>query len=224
MARGEGGNRPLDIEIVGVVRDAKYDDIRATPPPQFFLPYRQSPLGPLTVYAHVAPASARAVMGAIRTIVARLDPNLPVTQLQTIEDQHHQNTGRERALSTLSGSFAGLAMLLAGIGLYGVLSYGVAQRRREMGIRMAIGAAPWQVRRLVFGHVSWMTLVGGGFGCVAAIGLARVSRSLLFGVEGLDLRVLAGAAGLVLATTLLVGAVPARRAAAVNPAEALRAQ
>lgn len=224
MARGEGGDRPLDIEIVGLVRDTKYDDLRATPPPQFFLPYRQSPVGPLTLYAHVTPASTRAVLSAIPVLIARADAQLPITQLRTMDDQLQQNMGRERALTTLSGSFAALATLLAAIGLYAVLAYGVAQRLREMGIRMALGATSGQVRRLVFRHVSGMAIVGGTLGCAVAVGLGRLSRALLFGVEGMDLRVLAGTTTLVLAVAFLAGAVPARRAAAVNPAEALRAE
>ena len=224
MARGEGGNRPLDIEIVGLVRDAQFSELRGAPPPQFFVPYRQGPVGPLTFYVHVDQSDAVAVLAAIPRVVARLDPNLPVGQLSTMTDRLWEGATRERILSTLSVSFAGLATLLAAVGLYAVLAYGVARRVREMGIRMALGATGGQVRRLVFGHVSWMAIVGTALGCALAAVLGQLGQSLLFGVNGVEPRMLAGAAGIVLAIAFAAGAIPAGRAAAVNPADALRAE
>jgi putative ABC transport system permease protein len=224
MARGEGGDRPLDIEIVGLVRDAQFSELRGAPPPQFFVPYRQGPIGPLTFYVHVNQADAIAVMKAIPAVVARLDPNLPVGELNTMTDRLWESTTRDRILSTLSASFASLATLLAAVGLYAVLAYGVARRVREMGIRMALGATGGQVRRLVLRHVVFMGLVGSAVGCALAIGLGRLGQSLLFGVEGVEPRVLVGAAAIVLTIAFLAGSIPARRAAAINPAEALRAE
>ena len=224
MARGEGGNRPLDIEIVGLVRDAQFSELRGAPPPQFFVPYRQGPVGPLTFYVHMDQSDAVAVLAAIPGVVARLDPNLPVGQLSTMTDRLWEGATRERILSTLSVSFAGLATLLAAVGLYAVLAYGVARRVREMGIRMALGATGGQVRRLVFGHVSGMAIVGTALGCALAAVLGQLGQSLLFGVNGVEPRMLAGAAGIVLAIAFAAGAIPAGRAAAVNPADALRAE
>ena len=224
MARGEGTHRALDIEIVGLVRNAQFSELRGGPPPQFFVPYRQGPVGPLTFYVHADERDLRAVTAAIRRVVASLDPNLPVGTLSTMGDRLWEGTSRDRVLSTLSTSFAALATVLAAIGLYAVLAYGVARRLREMGIRMALGATAGQVRRLVFGHVGAMAVVGTFLGCGLAIAMGRMGESLLFGVDGVDLPVLAIAAAIVVGTAFAAGAVPARRAAAVNPADALRAE
>jgi predicted permease len=223
MARGDG-NRPLDIEIVGLVRDAYYSELRGAPPPQFFVPYRQVPVGPLTFYLHTDEAAVEAVLAAVPAAVARLDPNLPVDDLSTMSDRLWETTTRDRVMSTLSGSFALLATVLAGIGLYAVLAFVVARRVREMGIRMALGATGAQVRQLVFGHVLRMAAVGTTIGVTMAVGLGQLGQSLLFGVEGVEPRVLFGAMAIALAIAFAAGTLPARRAAAVNPAEALRAE
>jgi predicted permease len=224
MARGEGTDRPLDIEIVGLVRDAQFSELHGGAPPQFFLPYRQGPVGPLTFYVHADQANLAGVMAAIPGAVARLEPNLPTGTMHTMADRIWEGTSRDRVLSTLSSSFAALATVLAAIGLYAVLAYGVARRVREMGIRMALGATDGHVRRLVLGHVTWMAIVGTAIGCLLAAILGTVAESMLFGVNGIEPRTLAGAAATVLSIAFLAGALPARRAAAVNPAEALRVE
>jgi predicted permease len=224
MGRGEGTNLPLDIEIVGLVRDAQFDELRGGAPPQFFLPYRQGPIGPLTFYVHADQANVPAVMAAIPGVVARLDPNLSTGTMHTMADRIWEGTSRERVLSTLSSSFATLATVLAGIGLYAVLAYGVARRVREMGIRMAFGATGGQVRRLVLGHVGWMAGVGTAIGCTLAALLGTLAQSMLFGVDGMEPRVLAAAAAVVLGIAFAAGTLPAQRAATINPAEALRAE
>jgi ABC-type antimicrobial peptide transport system permease subunit len=224
MARGKGGERQLDIEIVGLVRDAQFSELRRAPPPQFFVPYRQVPVGPLTFYVHADPSNAVAVLGSIRALVARLDPNLPVEDLGTMTDRLWESTTRDRILSTLSTSFAALATVLAAIGLYAVLAYGVARRVREVGIRMALGATGGQVRRMVFADVCWMAAGGIVVGSALAIALGQLGQSMLFGVEGFEPRVLVAAIALVLTIAFAAGALPARRAAAVNPADALRAE
>jgi predicted permease len=224
MARGEGTDLPLDIEIVGLVRDAQYSELRGGAPPQFFLPYRQAPIGPLTFYVHADQADLAGVMAAIPVVVARLDPNLPTGTIYTMADRIWEGTSRDRVLSALSSSFAALATVLAAIGMYAVLAYGVARRVREMGIRMALGATGGQVRRLVLGHVSWMAIVGTAAGCALAALLGSLAQSMLFGVDGVEPRVLAAAAAIVLGIAFAAGALPARRAGAVNPADALRAE
>jgi predicted permease len=224
MARGEGDNRPLDIEIVGVVADARYSDVREAPPPQFFVPYRQGAVGPLTFYVRVEPSSARVVLEMVPAIVSRVEPNLLLTTIQTMNALLRQTIARERVLSTLSLSFAGLATFLTAVGLYAVLAYGVARRAREIGIRLALGATPKQVATLVFGDVGRMILVGSVFGGAVAIALGRISRSILFGLSGDNIPILLGAFAVVLTVALAAGALPARRAARVNPAQTLRAE
>jgi predicted permease len=222
MAMGAGGNRPLDIEIVGLVRDAKYRQIRETAPAQFFLPYRQDTVGSLTFYARTA-ADTRPLAGAIVALVGRIDATLPISNLHTMNDQIYERMAPERVLSTLSSSFAVLATLLGAIGLYAVLAYGVSQRLREFGIRIALGAQGRDVRWMVLSQVGRITVVGGAVGAGLALGLGRLGQALLFGVDDHSTAVIGGAALVVLAVALGAGFLPARVAASVNPVEALRA-
>jgi predicted permease len=223
MALGQGGNRPLDIEIVGLARDAKYSDIKAPPPAQFVMPYRQSdPMG-LTFYVRTQ-ENADSLLGVVGSVVARIDANLPVSNLRTMDAQIWERTSADRVLTTLSSAFAGLAVLLAGIGLYAVLAYGVAQRLREIGIRIALGARSADVRRLVLSQVGRISVVGGLIGAVLAIGIGRAGQAMLFGIEGYSAPIVGGAALLVLTVVLAAGVVPARRASSVDPVTVLRAE
>ena len=222
MAMGRG-NQPLDIQIVGLVADMKYSAVREPAPPAFFLPYRQEPSGTLTFYVRTS-GSPRALFSAITAIVRRLDDSLPVASLQTMDDQVSQNTSLERLLSTLSSAIAGLALVLAAIGLYGVVAFGVAQRTREIGIRIALGASRAHVHRLVLGSIGRMAIAGGVLGCAAAIGLGRLAQVMLFGIEGLDLRVLAASLATMALVVFGAGALPSRRAARTNPVTALRTE
>ena len=223
MALGSGNNKPLDIEIVGLVGDARYDQVRQAPPPQFFMPYRQSPVGSITFYVRTA-GDPRPLMTSITSTVARADRNLPVDNLRTMSEQINENVSRDRVVTTLATSFAGLATLLAGIGLYAMLAYSVARRMREMGIRIALGARGADMHRLIFAHVGSITVVGGAIGIAMAVGLAQLSQAMLFGVSGPQPSVMAAAAAIAVVVAFAAGIVPARRAALVNPVEALKAE
>jgi predicted permease len=222
MATGRG-NKPLDIQIVGLVADLKYSSVREPAPPQFFLPFRQEPPGTLTFYVRTA-GDPRALFGAITAAVSRLDDTLPVARLQTIDDQIAENTSFERLLSVLSRAFAGLAIALAAIGLYGVVAYSVAQRTREVGVRIALGASPGDVHRLVLGSVGRMAAVGCVLGCAAAFGLARLAQFMFFGIDGMDPRVAGGSLVAMAVVALGAGALPSWRAARTNPVTALRTE
>jgi predicted permease len=228
LAMGAGGKRPLDIEIVGLVRDAKYSDAREPAPPQLVMSYRQpdapdrqATVGPLTFYVRTT-SDIGGLLAAIPSLVKRHDANLPVVNLRSMEDQIWDNTTPQRVLGTLSSSFAGVAILLAAIGLYAVLSYGVAQRLREIGIRMALGAQPRDVRSLVLRQVVRITAIGGVVGAALALGLGQLGEALFFGVEGYNAAIVVAAVLLVGAVAAAAGALPARRATAVSPIEALR--
>jgi ABC-type antimicrobial peptide transport system permease subunit len=145
-----------------------------------------------------------------------------VEELKTMPQQVKENVFLDRMISILSSAFALLATLLAGIGLYGVLSYTVTQRTREIGVRMALGAGAAHVRRLVMRQVGMMLLVGGAIGVGAARALGRAARSLLFELQGHDPMAMVAAVGLLAAVALAAGFIPARRAAQVNPMNALR--
>jgi ABC-type antimicrobial peptide transport system permease subunit len=154
-------------------------------------------------------------------VVARLDPNLPVEELRTMEAQVRDNVFVDRIISVLSAAFAGLATLLAVIGLYGVLAYNVAQRTREIGLRMALGAGAGRVRGMVMRQVTRMTLVGGTVGLILAIALGRVAQSLLFELQNTDPLVLIGAVSALTLVALGAGAIPAWRASRIEPMRAL---
>jgi predicted permease len=221
-APGEGYRSPLDTTIVGVVQDAKYSDVKQTVPPQFFVPYRQDTgLGGMHVYVRTSGDVARAAP-AITAVVKRLDPNLPVEELQALPDQVRNNTYLDRLITTLSAAFALLATLLAAVGLYGVLAYTVAQRRREIGLRMALGAAPDRVRGMVLRQVAMMTLVGGLAGLAGALGVGKAAQSMLFQMTGADPAVLSLSAVALSLVALCAGFVPAHMASRVDPMRALK--
>jgi ABC-type antimicrobial peptide transport system permease subunit len=221
-APGEGFRSRLDTTIVGVVEDAKYSDVKQKVPPQFFVPYRQDKqLGAMHVYVRISGDIAQAA-SAITAVVKRLDPNLPIEKLETLPDQVRDNTFLDRMMTTLSAAFALLATLLAAIGLYGVLAYTVQQRTREIGLRMALGAAPDRVRGMVLRQVAVMTLVGALVGLAGAIAVGKGAQSILFQMTGADPAVLA-VSGVALALVALgAGFIPAHRASRVDPITALK--
>jgi len=218
-----GAGRPLNIEIVGLVRDARYSEVKEAPPPQFFVPFRQAEPAALTFYVR-SPGNPQVLLTAIPGVIRRIDDTLPIQNLRTMTAQVRENVSQDRLLTTLSSTFGALAALLAAVGLYGVLAYTVAQRSREIGIRMAIGATQGRVRRMVLGQLVPMAIVGGGAGVVAALGLGRLARSLLFALEGHDPTVMAAAVAGVMVVALAAGIVPAYRASRIDPAVALRAE
>jgi putative ABC transport system permease protein len=223
LALGAGERRVSDIEIVGIVENAKYSNVRDEPPPQLYLPYRQSPVGPMTFYAR-ATSDVDQVKAAVPALLARLDPNLPADHLQTLDEQIWENVTRDRVMAGLSSWFAFLAALLAGVGLYGLLAFTVAQRMKEFGIRMALGATPRDVAVIVGRHVGRMALVGTPIGIAAAVALARLGESLLYGVSGHVPLLISGAAAGMLIIMMLAAAVPARRAMTVAPSAALHTE
>jgi predicted permease len=217
-------NGALDTEIVGFVQNAKYSEVKDVIPPLFFRPYRQGDtpqIGGITFYVKSA-GDPTALLAMIPRVVARLDPNLPVQDLRTMPQQVRENVFLDRFISVLSAAFACLATLLAAVGLYGVLAYTVSQRTREIGLRMALGAAPGRVRSMVLRQVGFMTIVGGGVGLAAAVALARLAQSLLFQMQGSDPFVLVGAAVALTLVALGAGFIPAHRASRVDPMRALR--
>ncbi|MGE3190576.1 MAG: FtsX-like permease family protein, partial [Vicinamibacterales bacterium] len=219
---GSGRGDALDTEIVGLLRNAKYNDVKDEVPPLFFVPYRAVD-GELQMYFYVrSQLPAESLLSSIGPVVAKLDPNLPVEDLKTMPQQVRENVFLDRMISILSASFAVLATLLAAVGLYGVLAYTIAQRTREIGLRMALGADAGRVRGMVLWQVGRMTLVGGVIGLAAAIGLGTLARSLLYELQGYDPLVLSVSVFLLAAVALGAGAIPAFRASRIEPMRALR--
>ena len=222
MARSTGNGAKLDIEIVGLAQNAKYDQVKDAVPPVFFVPLRQDDqLGFATFYVRTGGDPAQ-ILAAIPGVVAKLDRTLPLDQVRLMPDQVRDNVFLDRLITTLSAAFAIVATLLAAIGLYGVLAYTVAQRTREFGLRMALGADPRRVRLLVLRQVGWMTLVGGLVGVGLALALGYGASALLYEIKGYDPIVLAISVVALTLVAFAAGLVPAMRASRIDPMVALR--
>jgi predicted permease len=221
MSQDTGPQTPLDIEIVGLVQNAKYAAVKQEIQPVFFMPYRQEGPGLSSFYVRGAMEPEK-LLSIVRPAIAKIDPNLPVENLRTMDQTITDNIAPDRIVAILSAAFAFVATLLASIGLYGVLAYTVAQRTRELGVRMALGAAPGDVRRMVLRQVGLMTAVGGVAGLAAAVGFGRLTQSLLFEIKGYDPVVLAGSAVVLALVALGAGFLPAHRASKLDPMRALR--
>jgi predicted permease len=219
---GAGANDSLNVQIVGLVPNVKYSDVKDSVPPVYYRPWRQDAnIGAMYFYVRSAVAPEQ-MLGTLRTVIKRIDPNLPVEELKTMRQQVKENVFLDRMISVLSSAFALLATVLAGVGLYGVLSYSVTQRTREIGVRMALGADGANVRALVLRQVGWMVLIGGAIGIGFALGAGRAARSLLFQLQGHDPMSFSIAVVLLAVIALGAGWIPARRAAMTDPMHALR--
>ena len=222
FAFGAGDKVKPDIEIVAVVKDSKHTGVRDQISPFIYLPYTQDKtLGRLTFYVRTDRGPASATQ-ELRGAVAQYDANLPVYDLKTLNNQVDELLFNDRLLTELSLAFALLASLLAAIGLYGVMAYTVTQRTREIGIRMALGAARPAVVWLVLREVVRMAAAGLIIGSIVAFALGRFVEAVLFGVKSKDPVAFVAAAALLGGVAMLAGYIPARRAAAVDPIDALR--
>jgi predicted permease len=222
MSQDSGSGTKLDTEIVGLVQNAKYSQVKDAVPPLFFQPYEQDKsIGSIVFYVRTASDPGHLLL-TLPKVLAKLDPNLPLENLRTMPEQVKENVFVDRLISTLSAAFAVLATLLAAVGLYGVLAYTVSQRTREFGLRMALGADPARVRRLVLGQVGRMILVGGVIGLGAAWALGHLAESLLFEMKGHDPVVFAAATVVLTIVALGAGFIPALRASRLDPMNALR--
>lgn len=219
MTQGDG---KLDIEIVGLVQNAKYSEVKQEIPPVFFRPYRQAErVGAINVYVRGAGDPAQ-ILRSVPQTVARLDPTLPVEDLKTMPQQVRENVFLDRMISTLSAAFAILATILAAVGLYGVLAYTVSQRTREIGLRMALGADSGRVRRMILKQVGWMTLIGAVIGVTGAYYLGHAAASLLYQLQPSDPTVMAISVVILALVAMGAGYIPAYRASRVQPMQALR--
>jgi predicted permease len=222
LAMGSGNDIKFDIEIVGVVKNWKQEHVRTADRSYFFRPYSQfGKLFGMSFYVR-SQQDPLLIANTMRETVRGSDPNLPVYDLKTVQRVVDEDLFAERVIAGLSAAFGGLAAMLAALGIYGVLAYLVVQRTREIGIRVALGAAAGHVRGLVFKEVGWMMLAGGLVGLPLAYGLARLSESLLYGVRAGDVTVYAGSLGIVCLVAFAACYIPSRRATRIDPIVALR--
>ena len=209
--------------IVGVVADVKNAGLDKPAGTELFFPYRQQ--GYATRQAIIVVRSApdpRALISAVRGALREIDPTLPLAQIQTMDEVLDSVRSRPRFLTTLLGLFSSTALVLAAVGLYGVIAYSVTRRMTEFGIRMAMGAKAGDVLGLVIGQGLRLALVGVGAGAVGAFALTRLIQGLVFGISSFDTITFAAMAFLLIAVTVLACAIPARRATKVDPMVALR--
>ena len=220
---GHGGTFAAGlVQIVGVCKDTRYQDLRMPPPPQFFVPYVQQTFVGGMVYELRTDVPAESLLPVLRGSVRKIDPDLPLVNVRTEDQQIDDDLVQERLFVALTSGFGLLALLLAAVGIYGVMAYSVAQRTTEIGIRLALGAQPRQVRSMVLRESSWITLAGIAAGVLAALVCTRLIRAMLYGVTPNDPAVLAAGMLLLLAIALAATWIPARRAASVQPMDALR--
>ena len=220
---GRDGDSPQPMTIVGVARDAHYQGVRAAVPPTAYMPFALRPPGDsnmvFMVRTRLAPMS---IVSAVRQAIAGVDPNLPVAQVRTEQDQVNRSLGTERMFGTLVTTFGVMALVLAAIGLYGVMAFSVARRTSEVGIRMALGARRGDVQWLVLRQSLYLAALGVLAGIPCALALTGLVKKLLYGVKPNDLASLIGAIVLMLLVAAGAAWIPARRASHVDPMVALR--
>jgi len=212
------GNGNMTFEIVGVVEDNASIGLRDLDQHMLYVPGGQ---GVLHVHSAAAPASLRA---SIEAAVQRLDPNVPVFNVRTIDEQIDRSMRTERTFAMLSSTFGILALVLSAVGLYGVIANAVSRRKKELGIRLALGAEPRRILRLVLGEAGLLVALGAAAGLPCAVLTGRAIRSLLFDIQSGDWTGVAAALGVLMTVAAFAAWIPARRASRVDPMVALRSE
>jgi predicted permease len=210
--------------VVGVVGDTRDAGLGSDPLPTVYIPLAVMPRWPAFSYVIRTSGNPTAVAGAARDVIRGLDATLPVRNVRTLDAVLDESVAPARWSTTLLAVFAGVALVMAGLGVFGVLSFLVAQRTRELGIRVALGAAPSAVRRMVVGRGLGLVAAGLAIGVVGAVALTRLMASLLYGVTATDPLTYGGVAAVLLAIGALASYLPAQRATRVDPIIALRAE
>ena len=209
------------FEIVGVVRDVKSAGLQANTEPTYYVPATQAPLHDMSLMVRTS-TEPTSIVPALRQSVWSIDPNQPISRVDTMEQIVSDSIAQPRLNMTLMALFGALSMILAAIGIYGLLSYTVTQRTQEMGIRMALGAQIGDVLRLVLKQGMALAIIGQAIGIVGALALTRLIRGLLFGVTPTDFTIFIGVVSVLTIIALLACYLPARRATKVDPLKALR--
>jgi putative ABC transport system permease protein len=213
----------VDREIVGYVKDAVYRSLRAPVPPTMYIPIAQQPQTPsgISISVRAAGGSPALLTKSVAAALTSINPNITLT-FRPLAEQVNNSLIQERVVAMMSGFFGGLALLLAGLGLYGVTSYAVNRRRTELGIRLALGAGPGGVIRLVLRRVAILVSLGVILGSAVSLWVGRFVTTLLYGLQPRDPLTLAGAAVVLVLIGVLAGWLPARRASRIDPARVLR--
>jgi predicted permease len=215
--------KPDLFTVVGVAADVHYASLSTAPSPVVYVPFAQGSEGTTTMFLVVRAAEdPLALAGAVRDRIRQVDPDVPASSIRTMEDRVSASLAQPRLRAIVLGTFAGLALLLAGVGTYGVVSYSARQRTREIGIRMAIGASSRAILGLLLGRGFVLVGLGLAAGVVGALALTRALRTLLFGVSTSDPVVFLGVTAMLGTIAMVAAWVPARRATRLEPVVALR--
>jgi predicted permease len=221
---GDKGPDSRWVEIVGVCADTRYDHMKSPPPPIHFDLYRQLPEIDGVTFIVRSHLSAATLLPSLRRTVQRIDPDLPISQVRTQQQQIAASMEQEILFATLSAGFGLLALALACVGIYGIMAYAVSQRTNEIGIRLALGAMRGQIRGMVLRETVWLAASGVLVGLVAPLLLIRLIESLLYGLNPGDPITLGGSVLLMAVMAIVAGYIPAHRASKIEPIEALRSE
>jgi len=221
VALGQGGFGGEGAEIIGIVQDVRYGSVETSVMPDVYLPLLQSPRSGGLIFVK-SRLSAASLMPIVRQEVSALDRDVPLIDVKMMDERFGDAIWRTRISAWLLGVFAALALVLSAVGLYGVMSQGVEQRRRELGVRIALGAQRGDILRLIIGRVAILAIGGIALGLALAVPAMRLLTALLYQVKPGDPLVLTTLALILLAVALLSGYVPAKRATEVDPLTTLR--
>jgi putative ABC transport system permease protein len=211
----------ITFEIVGVVGDIRMTSLESAAGPAVYVPHTQLAIGMMTFVARTGLEPTSLVAG-IGQAVRGLDPELPLADVRTMEEVVDQTLARPRVIAVLLSVFAVIALVLAGVGVYGVMAFSVAERTHEIGVRMALGATPKAVLRLVVAQAVRLVAIGVATGLAAAIALGKVLEALLFDTDARDPWTLAATAAVLMLVAVAAATVPARRGTRIAPVQALR--
>lgn len=223
---GNAGNTALNIEIVGLMRDSRYSSVKSTVPPVAFFPFAQASANSIGAaqFAVRFAGSGTTIAAAVRGVVREIDANVPITNVRTQEEQIDRLFTQERLFARLCSGFGVLALLLAAVGLYGLMAYAVQRRTGEIGLRMALGALPAHVLKMILRESLTLVALGVLVGLGAAMGATRWIASMLFGLPANDPVTYGCVALMLMAVAVIACLLPARRAAKIDPMVALRAE
>jgi ABC-type lipoprotein release transport system permease subunit len=208
-------------QIVGVVGDVRSAALADEPEPTVYVPIMQAPYQSLSILVRTN-ADPATLAAPLRTIVRELDHEVPVYSVQTMEERVATSVGRQKFYATLIAIFAGVALVLSAVGLYGVIAYAVSQRTHELGVRVALGATGDRISRMVIGEGLTLTAIGAVIGLGGSLLAGKLVTTLLFGVSALDPATIAGVIAVLGVVAAMASWLPARRAARVDPLTAMR--
>jgi predicted permease len=216
------GDHEAIYQIIGVSADAKYDRLQGDPPPTFYTHYRQEKEEQFITYTIKTQFSPAAILPSLRDAVQSIDKDLPLRNIRTQSEQIEDSISQQRLFATLTAGFGILALILACIGIYGIMAYNVARRTSEIGVRMALGARARQVLFMILGESSWLAILGIAAGLIASISLVRFVGSMLYGLKPADPTTLIAATLILLTVAIAAAYGPARRASRIDPMQTLR--